>query len=191
MAAGCAAVRMTPWRKQKPVRAFVDGLLRFRGRFAAPYRVCHLAGAVCAAIVQAHIQGAEPKEQTLKQILVIAAAGLLLAASPALAQPSMEALYKDALEQDGYGTTLFDRAQLEFMNGDAYEACTTMEQARQFFMKAEDDMKAMDDMVHDEANGYSAEDQEKTMTWIHQQQETLNGLAAIMARHYDETCRDR
>ena len=126
----------------------------------------------------------------MKRACAILVCSLLLAASPALAQTSFEALYRDALAEYDDGNTLFDRSQVSFLAGNTYNACETMEQARLHFQKVEEDMKAMDDMVHDEANGYSAEDQEKTMAWIHQQQETLNGLAAIMARHYQETCRD-
>ena len=129
----------------------------------------------------------------MKRLLCLSLAfGLAVVASPVLAQSeSFEDYYKDALQEDGYGTTDFDKAQLMFMNGDAYEACDMMERARLHFETVEKDMQAMDEMVHDPANGYSQDDQDKAMDWIHQQQAILDPLAATMAKHYTETCQNR
>ena len=123
----------------------------------------------------------------MNRLAVIAIAALSLVAGSALAQ-SMTDLYSDAGSEADAGNSRLEASDWQFRDGNVQEGCRIMEQARVHYETAENDMKAMDDMVHDPANGYSDDDQQKTMDWIHQQQATLNDIAGKMSDTYVAKC---
>jgi hypothetical protein len=119
--------------------------------------------------------------------LLMGLALALLAASPAAAD-SVSSRYDDAVQEAEAGANRLKDADWQFRDGNPREGCALMEQARVHYEQAYRDMQAMDQMVNDPAGGYSADDRERTMSWIHQQQETLNPTAAKMADTYHSTC---
>jgi hypothetical protein len=119
--------------------------------------------------------------------LLMGLAALLLAASPAAADSVMQR-YDDVTVQASAGATKLKDADWKFHMGDREEACALMEQGRVHYEQAYRDMQAMDQMVNDPAGGYSAEDRDKVMTWIRQQMDGLNPIAAKMAETYQSTC---
>ncbi|MDB5432549.1 MAG: hypothetical protein JWP35_3665 [Caulobacter sp.] len=119
--------------------------------------------------------------------LLMGLALALLAASPAAAD-SVSSRYDDAVQEAEAGANRLKDADWQFRDGNPREGCALMEQARVHYEQAYRDMQAMDQMVNDPAGGYGADDRERTMSWIHQQQETLNPIAAKMADTYHSTC---
>ncbi len=112
---------------------------------------------------------------------------LALVATPALAQ-SFQQLMDDAQAEDAAGNSRLEDADWQFRDGNVQQGCEIMEQARQHYVQVESDLKAMDDMVHDPANGYSDDDQQRAMDWINQNQATLNDIAGRMADTYRDKC---
>ncbi len=119
--------------------------------------------------------------------LLMGVALALVAASPAAAD-SVSSRYDDAVQEAEAGANRLKDADWQFRDGNPREGCALMEQARVHYEQAYRDLQAMDQMVNDPAGGYSADDRERTMTWIHQQQETLNPIGAKMADTYHSTC---
>lgn len=119
--------------------------------------------------------------------LLMGLAAALLAASPAAAD-SVNSRYDDAVQEAEAGANRLKDADWQFRDGNPREGCALMEQARVHYEQAYRDLQAMDQMVNDPAGGYSADDRERTMSWIHQQQETLNPIGAKMADTYHSTC---
>lgn len=108
-------------------------------------------------------------------------------AVPASAQTLSE-LYDDAGKEADAGNSRLEASDWQFRDGNVQDGCQIMEQARLHYEQAWTDLKAMDDMVHDPANGYDDADQEKTMDWIQQQEGTLTDIGGKMADTYYAKC---
>jgi len=123
----------------------------------------------------------------MRIILILSTLMALGFAIPVCAE-TVNDLYEDAGVQADQGNSRLQAADWQFRDGNVQEGCRIMEEARVHYEQAYKDMNAMDEMVHDPSNGYSQDDQDRTMTWIHQQQATLNDIAAKMAETYYAKC---
>ncbi len=123
----------------------------------------------------------------MKTTAAIVAMCAALVATPALAQ-SFQQLMDDAEAEDAAGNSRLEDADWQYRDGNVQEGCSIMEEARQHYERSWNDLQAMEDMVNDSSNGYSADDQQKAMDWISQNRAALNDIGGHMADIYREKC---